>query len=110
MNIVLVCLINFQPYILTNIEQLIKLNHNNIFIITNLYLFHFFENYKLQINLINADELNDSYKFENTTTLNKDFRNGFWMLTSLRLFYVYEFMKKYNVDDVTSRKRCYYLL
>jgi len=100
MNIVLVCLTNFQPYILTNIEQLIKLNHNKIFIITNFYLFHFFENYKLQINLINADELNDSYKFENTTTLNRDFRNGFWMLTSLRLFYVYEFMKKYNVDDV----------
>lgn len=100
MNIVLVCLKNFQPYILTNIEQLIKLDHKNIFIITNSYLFHYFENYKLKINLINADELIDSYNFEKATTLNKWFRNGFWMLASLRLFYVYEFMKKYDINQV----------
>lgn len=100
MNIVLVCLKNFQDYILINIKQLIKLNHTNIYVITNSNLFHFFEEYKLQINLIDADLLNDTYNFENNTSLNKNFRNGFWMLASLRLFYVYEFMKKYYIDKV----------
>lgn len=100
MNIVLVCLNNFQDYILTNIEQLIKLKHNSIFVITNADLFSNFDKFNSKINLINLNELNETYNFESRTTLNKSFRNGFWYLTSLRFFYIYEFMKKYNVNDV----------
>jgi hypothetical protein len=51
-------------------------------------------------NLINANEMNESYKFSMKTSLNKSFRNGFWYLTSLRFFYIYEFMKRYNVSNV----------
>jgi len=100
MNIVLVCLNNYQDYITVNIEQLIKLKHKNIFVITHSHLFSNFEKFESKINLINADLLDESYEFENKTSLDKYFRNGFWYLTSLRFFYIYEFMKRYNVDDV----------
>ena len=100
MNIILTCLNNFQEYILINIEQLIKLGHNNIFVITNLELFPHFNNYKQQLRLIDVNELNESYNFVNNTSLDKSFRNGFWYLTSLRFFYIYELMKKYDIDNV----------
>jgi len=91
---------NYQDYITVNIEQLIKLNHKNIFVITHSHLFSNFEKFESKIYLINADLLDESYEFENKTSLDKYFRNGFWYLTSLRFFYIYEFMKRYNVDDV----------
>jgi hypothetical protein len=100
MNIILTCLDNFQEYILINIDQLIKLGHNNIFIITNLHLFPYFNNYKQQIKLIDVNDLNESYNFKNNTSLDKSFRNGFWYLTSLRFFYIYELMKKYDINNV----------
>lgn len=100
MNIVLVSIINFQEYILHNIEQLIRLNHKNIYVLTNNNLFIHFTKYANFITLINIDNLIDTYNFYSNTHLDKSFRNGFWTLTSLRFFYIYEFMKKYNVNDV----------
>jgi hypothetical protein len=100
MNVVLVCLNNFQEYILVNIEQLITLGHENIYIITNASLFSHYDEYRDKIKLINSDELHESYDFFSKTRLDKDFRNGFWTLTSLRFFYIYEFMRKYGVKDV----------
>jgi hypothetical protein len=100
MNVVLTCLDNFQEYILTNIEQLSKLNHKNIYVITNSHLFHKFENHKDKITLIDSNTLNDQYNFKKKTTLNKTFRDGFWYLASMRFFYIYEFMKQYNIEDV----------
>lgn len=100
MNIVLTCLSNFQEYILTNIDQLIKLGHKNIYVITNSYLLSKFDNYSLKINLIDVDLLNELYKFGDFTSLDKSFRNGFWYLTSLRFFYIYEFMQKYDINNV----------
>ena len=100
MNIVLTCLNNFQEYIVTNIEQLIKLRHKNIYVITNSHLLQKFDKYSLKINLINADELNESYNFNTKSILNNTFRDGFWKLTSLRFFYIYEFMKIYNITNV----------
>ena len=100
MNIVLTCINNFQEYTLINIKQLIKLENKNIYVITNSHFFHKFDEYKSNITLINLNSLNDSYNFENKTSLNKTFRNGFWSLTSARFFYIYEFMKRYNVNNV----------
>ena len=80
MNIVLVCLNNYQDYITVNIEQLIKLKHKNIFVITHSHLFSNFEKFESKINLINADLLDESYEFENKTSLDKYFRNGFEFL------------------------------
>lgn len=100
MNIVLVCLNNYQEYIIDNIDQLIKLNHTNIYVITQPHIFSNFDKYESKVKLINSELLEETYEFENKTRLDKSFRNGFWYLTSLRFFYIYEFMKKYNVEDV----------
>lgn len=100
MNLILVSIGNFQEYILDNIKQLLILEISNIYVITNSDFFEKFEIYKNKINLISIETLNDSYNFFNRTSLDKGFRNGFWTLTSLRFFYIYEFMKKYDVKDV----------
>jgi len=96
MNIVLVCLHNFQPYILDNIKQLRFLGHNSIYVLTHERFFCHFEN----VTLINVDSLNDSYSFYERSSLDKSFRGGFWTLASLRFFYLYEFMKTYQIKDV----------
>lgn len=100
MNIVLVCINNFQEYILDNIKQLIRLNHENIYVLTNKVFFNNFQQFIDKIKLINIDELNDNFNFYSKTDIDKNFRNGFWALTSLRFFYIYEFMKVYNIKDV----------
>lgn len=100
MNIVLVCLNNIQNYIFDNINQLLNLKHENIYVIITRNLNTYFEAYSDKIKLIIGDDLYDSNDYLNKTNLNKIFRNGFWVLTSLRLFYINEFMKKYNIKDV----------
>jgi hypothetical protein len=100
MNIVLTCIKNFQGYILSNIEQLIKLGHNVIYVITNKEFFDNFNKYSLNIILIDVNELDETYNFELNTNLDKNFRNGFWYLTSLRFFYIYQVINKYNLEDI----------
>lgn len=100
MNIVLVCLNNFQDYILINIKQLIRLNHENIYIITDKIFFNNFSEYNNKINLIAKEDLDDSYNYFLKNNLDKSFRNGFWVYSSSRFFYIYEFMKKYNINNV----------
>ena len=98
-NIILVCIANFQEYIIPNIQQLQILGHKDIYILTNLCFFDRFIQFE-NIHLINVDELNDSYEFYSNSQLDKEFRGGFWTLASLRFFYIYEFIKKYDVSDV----------
>ena len=100
MNIVLVCINNFQEYILDNIQQLINLNHETIYVLTNERLSNLFDKFTEKIKLITIESLNDSYNFYSKTNLDKNFRNGFWTLTSLRFFYIYEFMKIYDIKHV----------
>lgn len=99
MNIVLTCLNNFQDYILENIEQLVSLGHKNIYVIANSHMFDSFNVCRRHITLINADDLN-TFAFESKTTLDSDFRDGFWRLTSQRFFVICEFMKTHDVKDV----------
>jgi hypothetical protein len=94
MNIVLVCVNNFQDYILTNIKQLIKLGHKNIYIITNLEFFDKFTEYKDNITLIECGKL--EHTFNNVQSESHDF----WHLTSSRFMYIYEFMKRDNIKNV----------
>ena len=81
MNIVLVCINNFQDYILHNINQLIKLNHKHIYVLTNKKFFTLFDYFSEKIKLINIDTLSDTFNFYSQTTLDKSFRNGFWALS-----------------------------
>lgn len=102
MNVVLVCVGNLQDYIFTNITQLLRLGHQNIFVLTNTNLLSNFVGYnsETRVKIINVDTLNDTFRYYEKTGLNKDFRGGFWALASMRFFYIYEFMEQYNIDDV----------
>ena len=102
MNIVLVCVGNFQAYIYVNVAQLLRLGHQNIYILTNTDLLqHFAEyNFETRVKIINVDTLNDTFRYYEKTGLDKDYRGGFWALASMRFFYIYEFMEQYNIDDV----------
>lgn len=100
MSIVLVCIDNFQEYILDNIKQLINLNHKNICVLTNQKFFSFFDDYKNGITLINCEDLIDSYNFYSSLRCDNEFRNGFFKHTSKRFFLLYSYMKEYNVSDV----------
>jgi hypothetical protein len=99
-TIVLVCLGNFQEYILTNITQLIKLGHTNIYVITNNNLMQEFKSLSKMIHLISAETLNDPFNFARKSSLNREFRNGFWHLASARLFVLHSFMVNYGVNNV----------
>lgn len=110
MNVVLVCIGNFQPYILDNIRNLVRLKHQNIYVITNKNFIHHFAEFSPTVftgiqtdppvKLVYVEDLKDTFKFYERSTLDKSFRNGFWALTSLRMFYLYSFMEKYKINDV----------
>ena len=111
MNIVLVSITNFQDYILTNIEQHLRIGNTSIFVITNRCFFEKLDIFCDKITLIAIEELEETYKYNSISHLNSTFRNGFWMLTSQRFFYLYAFMKQYNVSNVLHFENdvlCYY--
>jgi hypothetical protein len=96
MKIILVTIGNYQDYIIENINQLLLFNNDDITVITNKEYFQYFEGYN--ITLIDCNELSDN-KFNKNSQLDKDFQNGFWHYCSLRLFYVYSYIKKYKLKN-----------
>lgn len=93
-NIILVCINKFQEYILSNIKQLIRLGHKNIYVITNSQFFNLFKDYSNQITLINSEDLKPSHQGVNAES------TDFWHLTSSRFMYIYELMKRDNIQNV----------
>jgi hypothetical protein len=96
MKIILVSVGNFQEYILGNIKNLLLFNNYDITVITNKEFFSKFDDYKIE--LINCNELSDN-NFNINSHLDKNFRNGFWHYCSLRLFYVYSYIKQNNLQN-----------
>jgi len=99
MNIVLTCINNFQEYILLNIKQLLRLGNKNIYVLTNRELFHHFQEYT-NITLIDINILHDRYDFMQKCNMDRHFRGGFWVLVSMRFFYIYAFMVQYNIENI----------
>jgi hypothetical protein len=99
-NIVLVCIGNFQEYIFENIKQLIFLKHESIYVVTDRIYLAKFQKFAKHIHLVSIDTLNDVYNYNAGKNIDKMFRNGFWELTSKRFFYIYSLMKSYNLKDV----------
>ena len=97
MHIILVCLKNFQPYIIDNINNLLAFNNNDIHVITERDFFSYFEN--LPIKLVDCSEL-DSFNYNLNSQLDRNFRNGFWYLCSLRFFYIYSYIKTNNLFNI----------
>ena len=97
MKIILVCIGNFQEYILDNIKNLLLFGNKEIIVITDK---KFFLNFiGLNITLMDCSKLDD-LNFNSNSNIDKSFRNGFWHLCSQRLFYLYSFIKKYNMLNV----------
>jgi len=99
-SVVLVCLGTFQEYIMTNIAQLIRLGHTNIYVLTNNELFPYFEPFSDILHLVSVESLNDPFHFAEKSCLDKEWRTGFWHYTSARFFVLHSFMEKYNVRNV----------
>lgn len=81
-------------------KQLIRLDHKDIYVLTNGKLFSYFQEYKDTIKLIDVNLLEDTYKFLQRCNIDFNFRGGFWTLTSMRFFYIYQFMIQYQITDV----------
>ncbi len=88
---------NFQDYIIHNIENLKLFGNNDISVITEKQFFPLLSNYD-NISLIDTKDLDD-FGYKDNCKLDVNFREGFWMNSSLRLFYVYSYMKKYNLTN-----------
>tara|TARA_B100000886_G_C20415640_1_gene489160 strand:+ start:1136 stop:2041 length:906 start_codon:yes stop_codon:yes gene_type:complete len=101
-EVIFVDLKNHQNYILDNIKNLFLFENTNITVITEPELFNNYESVKDSIQIVNANDL-DLHYFDKNNKQNEKFRNGFWPLTSRRLFCVYEYMKKYD------KKNCFHL-
>lgn len=97
MKIILVCIQNFQDYILDNVRNLFLFNNTDITIITNKCFFEKFKDFN--VTLVDCDELDD-FRYNQNSNIDKQFRNGFWHLCSLRLFYLFSYIKKYNFEKV----------
>lgn len=94
MKVILVSVGNFQDHLITNIQNLLNFGNNDITVITEKKFFN-----KINFNnieLIDCAELDDS-DYPKCSKLDRNFRNGFWYLCSLRLFYVYSYIKKNNI-------------
>jgi len=100
MNVVLVCIGNYQDYILPNIRQLIRLGQKSIYVITEPEFIKHFSEFGQEVTCINVKILQESFEYHKKTQLNKYFRNGFTVFTSSRFFYIYAFMKKHNIEHV----------
>jgi hypothetical protein len=89
---VLTCLTNFQEYILISIRNLLYHGNKQIVVITEPEFFHHFEG--LPIVLENRHTFSKGIEFE--SKLDKEFRGGFWYLTSLRLFVLHSYLTNTN--------------
>ena len=96
MKIILVCIKNFQQYILDNIKNLIDNGNVDIDIITEKSFFKYFTDFN--ITLVDIKTLDD-YNFNKNSKLDKNYRGGFWHLCSLRLFYLYSYIQSKNITN-----------
>ena len=104
MKIILICIKNFQEYILDNIKNLIDHGNTDIDVITEKTFFNHFNhfndlnNFNNIITLIDKNTLHD-YNFNKISKLDKNYRGGFWHLCSLRLFYLYSYIQSKNITN-----------
>jgi len=100
MEIVLVCIGNFQEYILTNIEQLQDVGNSNITVICNQNFFPRFDN--LSVRLVAIENLQSDIvtNYTKNSPLDRSNKNGFWVHCTSRFFYLAEYMRRRNVENV----------
>lgn len=102
MEIILICLQNFQKYIIDNINNLLDFSNDNITVITDEHLIDNFDIVKDKIKIVLTSNLTN-YDFDNKSKLNKESNDGLWHQSSNRFFYLYDYVKKNNI------KNCFHL-
>jgi hypothetical protein len=102
MNVVLVCVGNFQDYILANLFQLLALKHASVYVVTEESFFPRFEAFRdrPEVTLVATASLKDEYGYEERSRMDREYRGGFWMHASTRFFYIYALMRQIGVEDV----------
>jgi len=95
MKIVLISIKNFQNYIIDNIKNLKLFGNNDICVITEKKFFYLLKN--LNVELVDTSSLED-FNYNSNSHLDKNFRNGFWHLCSLRFFYLYSYIKNNKLN------------
>ena len=89
MEIVLIDIGVFQPYILDNIRNLKLFGNDTITVITDKHLVDNFKN--VNVSIVLTSDIDDN-EFDKKNKLS----TGFWANCSKRLFLLYNYMKKYN--------------
>jgi len=100
-EIILICLQNFQKYIIENIQNLKDFGNKNITVITDQHLIKNFKNIT-GVKFVLTNSL-DNYNYDNNCKLNKTSQDGLWFQSSNRFFYLYDYIKKNNL------KKCFHL-
>lgn len=95
-EVILVNLDNFQEYILDNIEQLKLLRYNVTVIISDNLRDKFTG--VAGIKVVLTSTLSDG-NFGRLSRVDIGFRGGFWKLCSMRLFYLYSYLKIANIQN-----------
>jgi hypothetical protein len=93
----------FPEYLNTCIAQIISVSSIKIHLLinnSNINNVKFYENRLIVYPLENIvkDDLHKS--FEIYSKLDTTFRNGFWTFTTLRFFYLYNYVKQFNLTDI----------
>lgn len=96
-TIVLVCLVNFQEYILDSIQNLITHGNKRIVVLTEYKFFSRFSEFP-SVELVDVASLHDEFNFDSTSKLDKSFKDGFWHLASARFFVLYAYLKTFNIN------------
>ncbi|PZO36305.1 MAG: hypothetical protein DCF19_21845 [Pseudanabaena frigida] len=97
MKIILISAGNFQDYLVHNIKNLILHGNLDITVITERQYFDRLKEFT-DIELIDCNELDD-FNFNKNSRFDRQFRDGFWHYCSLRFFYLYSYIQKYNIKD-----------
>lgn len=101
MKVILVCIENFQEYILDCIKQLYLVGNKDIDVICNRIFFPKFFEFP-GLHLVASEDLKSEkiQQYNQKTHLSHSFRGGFWIHCTSRFFYIYEHMKKNNLRNV----------
>lgn len=94
-HVVLVSVGVFQEYITHNIQQLLKLGYT-VHVITEACFLKKLEPFPVKA----IDESELGCNFNEHSRLDRDFRSGFWHSASKRLFLLYHYLQKHNLESV----------
>lgn len=100
MKIIFICIKYFPEHITDNIKNLLLFNNTDITVLTNLEFFDRYKSIYPNIDLVDYETLNDGgYTQASRFNNNRLDHWKLWLYSSLRLFYLYSYLKQYNIQN-----------